>query len=101
MGSYHQRCFTWALKARYGLRAFMAFLLITFKKDSIGKLANIGVLTVFLLGTLLALWAHRRSWHRKYLDYRALAEALRVDFYLGRSLHRNYFADFRRSCRLP
>jgi hypothetical protein len=36
---------------------------------------------VFLLGTLLALWAHRRSWHRKYLDYRALAEALRVDFY--------------------
>jgi hypothetical protein len=27
------------------------------------------------------LWAHRRAWHRKYLDYRALAEALRVDFY--------------------
>ena len=25
------------------------------------------------------MWAHRRSWHRKYLDYRALAEALRVD----------------------
>ena len=30
---------------------------------------------------LLAYWAHRRAWHRKYLDYRALAEALRVDFY--------------------
>jgi hypothetical protein len=84
MGSYHQRCFTRALKARYGLWALMAFLLITFKKDSIGTLAIMaitGVLTVFLLGTLLALWAHRRSWHRKYLDYRALAEALRVDFY--------------------
>jgi hypothetical protein len=84
MGSYHRRCFTWALKARYGLWAVMAFLLITFKKDSVGKLAIIaiiGVLTVFMLGTLLALWAHRRSWHRKYLDYRALAEALRVDFY--------------------
>jgi hypothetical protein len=84
MGGYHQRCFTRALKARYGLWALMAFLLIAFKKDSVGTIAIvaiIGVLTVFLLGTLLALWAHRRSWHRKYLDYRALAEALRVDFY--------------------
>jgi hypothetical protein len=84
MGSYHRRCFTWALKARYGLWALTAFLLIAFKKESVGKLAIIaiiGVLAVFLLGTLLAIWAHRRSWHRKYLDYRALAEALRVDFY--------------------
>ena len=84
MGSHYRRSFTLALKARYGLWAVMAFLLITFKKDSIGKLAIlaiIGVLAVFLLGTLLAMWAHRRSWHRKYLDYRALAEALRVDFY--------------------
>jgi hypothetical protein len=84
MGSYHRRCFTAALKARYCLWALMAFLLITFKKDSTGPLSIVtifGVLAVFLLGTLLAMWAHRRSWHRKYLDYRALAEALRVDFY--------------------
>ena len=84
MGSYHRQCFTAALKARYLLWALMAFLLITFKKDSTGPLSIVtifGVLAVFLLGTLLALWAHRRSWHRKYLDYRALAEALRVDFY--------------------
>jgi hypothetical protein len=84
MGSHYRRCFTWALKARYGLWAVMAFLLITFKKESIGAIAIVailGVLAVFLFGTLLAMWAHRRSWHRKYLDYRALAEALRVDFY--------------------
>ena len=84
MGSYYRRCFTWALKARYGLWAVMAFLLITFKKESVGTIAVVailGVLAVFLLGTLLATWAHRRAWHRKYLDYRALAEALRVDFY--------------------
>jgi hypothetical protein len=84
MGTYYRRCFTTALKARYGLWGLMAFLLIAFKKDSEGQLAMaaiIGVLAVFLLGTLLAVWAHRRSWHRKYLDYRALAEALRVDFY--------------------
>jgi hypothetical protein len=84
MGSHYRRCFTTALQARYLLWALMAFLLIAFKKDSIGELAMIaisGVLAVFLSGTLLAVWAHRRAWHRKYLDYRALAEALRVDFY--------------------
>ena len=84
MGSHFRRCFTAALKARYALWALMALLLITFKKDSHGRVAMMsicGVLAVFLCGTLLAYWAHRRSWHRKYLDYRALAEALRVDFY--------------------
>ena len=84
MGSHYRRCFTLALKARYGLWAIMAFLLIAFKKDSIGRMATVcilGVLAVFLCGTLLAIWAHRRAWHRKFLDYRALAEALRVDFY--------------------
>ncbi len=84
MGGHYRRCFTTALKARYGLWALMAFLLIAFKKDSFGRVAMIsisGVLAVFVCGTLLAYWAHRRAWHRKYLDYRALAEALRVDFY--------------------
>jgi len=84
LGSHFRRAFTRALKARYGLWALMAFLLITFKKESTESFAIIcicGVLAVFLLGTLLALWAHRRGWHRKFLDYRALAEALRVDFY--------------------
>jgi hypothetical protein len=84
MGGHYRRCFTMALKARYGLWALMAFLLIAFKKDSSGRVAMVcilGVLTVFLCGTVLAYWAHRGGWHRKYLDYRALAEALRVDFY--------------------
>jgi hypothetical protein len=84
LGSYHRRCFTLALRSRYLLWALMAFLLIAFKKDSVGTAAIaeiVGVLLVFLAGTLLAIWAHRRAWHRKYLDYRALAEALRVDFY--------------------
>jgi hypothetical protein len=84
LGSYYRRCFTRALKVRYGLWAAMAFLLITFKKDSEGALALaaiLGVLVVFSLGTLFARWAHRRAWHRKYLDYRALAEAIRVEFF--------------------
>jgi hypothetical protein len=35
-------------------------------------------IALFGAGALLARLAHRRDWHRKYVDYRALAEGLRV-----------------------
>jgi len=35
-------------------------------------------IVLFGAGALLAWLAHRRDWHRKYVDYRALAEGLRV-----------------------
>jgi len=35
-------------------------------------------IALFGAGALLVRLAHRRSWHRKYVDYRALAEGLRV-----------------------
>lgn len=38
-------------------------------------------LIVFAGGVMLYLIARRLEWHRKYLDYRALAEGLRVLFY--------------------
>ncbi len=84
LGVHFRRCFTRALRARYGLWALLALLLMGFKKqhDGIGGLLGIlGVLTIFGLGWLLALWAHRRNWQRRYLDYRALAEGLRVEYY--------------------
>jgi hypothetical protein len=84
LGTHFQRCFTRALILRYALWAVLAFLLLAFKKEHGGLLGLgtiVGVLIVFGLGWLLALWAHGRSWHRRYLDYRALAEGLRVDFY--------------------
>jgi hypothetical protein len=84
LGVHFRRCFTRALRARYLLWAALAFLLLAFKggHDGVRGVATIGgVLILFGLGWLLALWAHRRNWHRRYLDYRALAEGLRVDFY--------------------
>ena len=38
-------------------------------------------LVAFLAGLLLYKVGERRQWHRKHLDYRALAEGLRVQFY--------------------
>jgi len=84
LGVHFRRCFTRALRARYALWALLALLLLAFKREHDGMMgfASItGVLVVFGLGWLLAFWAHWRSWHRRYLDYRALAEGLRVDFY--------------------
>ncbi len=84
LGSHYRRSFTFALRTRYTLWAIMAFLLVSFKKESVGVIGTItilGVLSVFAVAFVFAEWAHKRSWHRKYLDYRALAEGLRVEFY--------------------
>jgi hypothetical protein len=42
-------------------------------------------LVLFAVGGLVVVIANRRSWHRKYLDYRALAEGLRVQSYWRRA----------------
>lgn len=42
-------------------------------------------LMLFAAGVGLAILARRREWHRKYLDYRALAEGLRVQSYWRRA----------------
>ncbi|HST28951.1 MAG TPA: hypothetical protein VLK26_11355, partial [Rudaea sp.] len=41
-------------------------------------------LLLFALGGFIVVLANRRGWHRKYLDYRALAEGLRVQWYWRR-----------------
>ena len=42
-------------------------------------------LVLFAFGVSLSVLAQRRGWHRKYLDYRALAEGLRVQSYWRRA----------------
>lgn len=93
---HYRRCFTRALAARFSLWAVLASLLLAFKKspDGIfGFLAISAVLLAFALGGLLALWARRGGWDRRYLDYRALAEGLRVDFYWELAGVRAHFDD--------
>jgi len=42
-------------------------------------------LVFFVVGLSIALLAQRRDWHRKYIDYRALAEGLRVQAFWRRA----------------
>lgn len=42
-------------------------------------------LLLFSVGVITSIIAKRRAWHRKYLDYRALAEGLRVQCYWRRA----------------
>jgi len=90
------RSFRRALATRFSLWALMAYLLLAFKNspDGVrGFVAIAAVLSIFALGWLLAFWARHRSWDRRYLDYRALAEGLRVDFYWELSGVRAQFDD--------
>jgi hypothetical protein len=42
-------------------------------------------LALFVIGLVIAGVAHRHDWHRKYIDYRALAEGLRVQTFWRRA----------------
>jgi hypothetical protein len=84
LGGHYRKAFSSALQVRYWLWAVMLLLLVSFKKENEQAMATfliVGVLATFAVGFMFARWAARMSWHRKYLDYRSLAEGLRVEFY--------------------
>lgn len=88
LGEHYHRWFDLALRARYALWLAMAILLVSFKKNSLGPHGGAeiaGVIAAFVAGFLLSRWARWKSLHRKYLDYRVLAEALRVEFFWERA----------------
>ncbi len=65
----------------YGLATLMGLVFILYSEYSQPHWLIWLFLGLFAAGVALHLTANRRQWHRKYLDYRALAEALRVQFY--------------------
>jgi hypothetical protein len=85
LGSYFRQRFLRGIRRRYLMWASMATLLIAmgagYAEGIPGLLVIIAVLSVFVISRVHAGKALRHSWHRKGLDYRALAEALRVDYF--------------------
>ena len=71
------------LFALYTFAVLMGLVVITFSEYALPQEVLWVFLALFFSGFALHLHSARRQWHRKYLDYRALAEALRVQFYLS------------------
>lgn len=71
----------WMLRITYTLAALMGLAFIFYADVTGFDFMIYAFLALFLVGLSLYLVARRRDWQRKYLDYRALAEGLRVQFY--------------------
>ncbi len=81
---HFQKQVTFGLRATYTLVVLMGLAFIAYADLPGVEGASAAIwafLGLFGAGVVLSSVANRRSWHRKYLDYRALAEGLRVQFY--------------------
>jgi len=82
---HFQRRVLLSMRALYTLAALMAIAFAAYDNLPASDFMIFVFLLLFVLGGVVALLANRRSWHRKYLDYRALAEGLRVQSYWHRA----------------
>src|SRR5688572_1013440 len=85
MAVHFQRRIGWSMRAIHGLAVLMglAFLLYSDLRAPDSMLWIF--LALFVVGLVIAGAARRRDWHRKYIDYRALAEGLRVQAFWRRA----------------
>jgi hypothetical protein len=92
----YQRRVNRVLKVVYLLAAAMGFAFFLYTHVATHQVIIKLFLVFFLAGMGVVLVSRRREWQRKYLDYRALAEGLRVQSYWRRAgiadLHSPSFA---------
>ncbi len=70
-----------ALRATHLLALLMGLMYIAYSDMLPIRSFLYAFLGFFVLATAVHTFGKRRSWHRKYLDYRTLAEGLRVQLY--------------------
>lgn len=85
LASTYQNRVNRVLKITYLLAALMGFAFILYSDINAQDEMLYLFLVFFLAGLGIASVAKRREWHRKYIDYRALAEGLRVQSYWRRA----------------
>lgn len=73
------------LLATYLVTGMMGFSFIAYSDIVAQDLMLYVFLGLFAIGVAINALAQRREWHRKYIDYRALAEGLRVQSYWRRA----------------
>jgi hypothetical protein len=78
---HYQKRISAGLIAVHCMAVFIGLVFIVYSEfDGLDFLVNIFLLAFFAAFVLYKV-GERRQWHRKHLDYRALAEGLRVQFY--------------------
>jgi hypothetical protein len=78
---YYRKRVSAGLLATHMLAVLMGLAFIVYSEFEGMDWLVLVFLALFFCGVGLFLWSERRQWHRKYLDYRALAEGLRVQLY--------------------
>ncbi len=81
LAGYFQKRFNFMLKATHTMAVLMGLAFIAYSDISDESAMIYLFLGLFAVAGVMYLVAERRAWHRKYLDYRALAEGLRVQFF--------------------
>ena len=69
------------LRAAHILASMMGLMYIAYSDLFPQRIFIVAFIAFFLIAVLINRFADKGDWHRKYLDYRALAEGLRVQFY--------------------
>ena len=78
---HFQKRISLGLIAVHAIAVLIGLIFIVYSDfDGMDYLINF-ILLAFLVGFVLFKIGEKRQWHRKHLDYRALAEGLRVQFY--------------------
>ena len=70
-----------SLRMLYVMAVLMGLLFLVYTEFDAPRFLVLVFLAMFFTGVFIHLLGERRQWHRKYLDYRALAEGLRVQLY--------------------
>ena len=80
---HYQKLTLHILRITHVLAFLMGFMFILFSDLRSEESYMLAFLLFFAVSAGVQLLAKSKSWHRKYLDYRTLAEGLRVQFYLS------------------
>jgi hypothetical protein len=78
---HFQKRFLMLLRSTHLLALLMGLMYIAYSDVYAARIFIIAFVGFFVIAAVLQKFGSKFAWHRKYLDYRTLAEGLRVQFY--------------------
>lgn len=80
---HYQKLTMRTLRGTHILAFLMGLMFILYSDLRTQEMYMAAFLVLFIIAAAIQKYAQQRAWHRKYLDYRALAEGLRVQFFMA------------------